>query len=1340
MASEDEAPPMESILASEEIRNEMHEVDGNMKRAETPQIKETPLQAAQKSPPRNGIPPKRPLTAAKRSSTSTPSAATKATASSTSRNDPVDGLGKPPARPTPTSGTRRPATNVTAASAPRVGHKIKTLTDSVDDSMKSYASGSEENFKSSANSAATRSPARPALSSAASSTSRRPTLASATYADIKPALGKAGAGIPTKPALRTTTNNSRPTSTLGAPRSMRPAMSPVRNATGSDLAKKRLSTISASPASLPSGKPLSDQRSLPASKAAKQIRPGLVARKSTMSVTIEQRLREMELVHRMLTAAMVDDGVEDDEVKEEYGKTADDTLASLRAKLEEARRREGKEGLSETEGHADDNVDEEANNGDEVRSAVGHGQARSTLSESAQTVCHSCSRYQCYRSLLNSTLKVSNLEAELTTLKAQMLQYTEATDHVSKDVQEVTERMSKEQASKIDGLISAHHEELAVFRAKLNEAESRHKEQLESSLEDVEEARRIAEAEGSQKAAEALESQKQEHARNFKLLEGKFADEKRKGVDAASRFEQIEAEVSSLKHLLHEEQQRSDRLAQDVRTQQENAVKELNEALNIKDKEISNLENEIEDLQATHNRELDELEASASAKESLLEAEVDSLRNKMRELKTVIDSTSSSHGKVLQAKDREIMHQSQVIEDLQNKLQQLNEVKEREIEEVKTNLISEHEQNMSKVRREHETTLSTLRDATREKAEEITLRHQRDKQSLEKEHQITQDNLDKKLLEMASLNADLESSMEATRSATIRESKDYQGKLEESHKALEEMQLAQRKADEALKSLKAKILSLELERDQAKAEKLSVEKALEAASHEVTSMKKILKTLENASSDSDKQHVTAVQRMKDELDVTSRSLEDKIKEYSTASEAHVQESKSVRASHSKEIKGLEKKNREALRTLQKTHDDLLAKYEKAEKEHSSVISALKAEHADAIDKQAKAFESFKTAQAEELTKNESQIPDFDDLQKQHDKEVTSLQKEVKDSLAAKKTHQTALADLRMQYEKQSDLLAHTEQLLQEVRALASQEDSEKTREASKETEELRRLLTDAQAKATQDKEAIDKLTAEVKEASGVSLNVAEAEGLREKMSELTEQHAAEISKLQETSRLGIGKREEEKKHEAEIKDRLSNELEKLEAGMTATKKDMEKQQRKIDAQTQKAEEVGQQLTAARTSEERLQTDLRKALGDLEAYRAETESAKPSVVEASATETAVTSQMLETLQAAAKAERERNAISKERLSQAEIGAEKHATQIRELESALKVTTAELVEMRTKRPGGSEYSGSPAPEPVLRSSLWPVPDYGYSGENKPAMVGEELGSSIVGRVGCPFTSTS
>lgn len=60
-----------------------------------------------------------------------------------------------------------------------------------------------------------------------------------------------------------------------------------------------------------------------------------------MSISLEQSLREMEVVHTMLQVAMAEDGDSTDEAKEEYGKKVDESLAAIRTKLEEARRSQG---------------------------------------------------------------------------------------------------------------------------------------------------------------------------------------------------------------------------------------------------------------------------------------------------------------------------------------------------------------------------------------------------------------------------------------------------------------------------------------------------------------------------------------------------------------------------------------------------------------------------------------------------------------------------------------------------------------------------------------------------------------------------------------------------------------------------------------------------------------------------------------------------------------------------------------------------------------------------------------------------------------------------------------
>ena len=85
----------------------------------------------------------------------------------------------------------------------------------------------------------------------------------------------------------------------------------------------------------------------------------------------------------MLRAAMDDDGTRDDATKEEYGDQADQDLAMLRAKLEEARRNEGKEPI-DTPG--DETLPGSAKKAWPV---VNSGEMEAKLTASEEKVCHS---------------------------------------------------------------------------------------------------------------------------------------------------------------------------------------------------------------------------------------------------------------------------------------------------------------------------------------------------------------------------------------------------------------------------------------------------------------------------------------------------------------------------------------------------------------------------------------------------------------------------------------------------------------------------------------------------------------------------------------------------------------------------------------------------------------------------------------------------------------------------------------------------------------------------------------------------------------------------------------
>ena len=298
------------------------------------------------SPRRNGIPPKRPTTTAKAPPAAASTTANKA--ASMTRPTPGGGLSKPPTRPMAIFSGRRPAIGVNAATASNSGHMARPSTSSIEDTKKAPISPGVEKRRLVVSGAAKRVSLAPAASSRSagpkptSSADRRSSIGSSSTTDKKALSSRIGAVSPTRTSTRSQAATSRSVAALGTPRTSRPSPSSIKappDAEGRDNARKRLSTIPASPAPAP---PASDKTASSSVKNTKPVRPSLTARKSTLSVTIEQRLREMELVSQMLQIAMAEDGDETDEVKEQYGKKMDETLADLREKLEEARRNEGK--------------------------------------------------------------------------------------------------------------------------------------------------------------------------------------------------------------------------------------------------------------------------------------------------------------------------------------------------------------------------------------------------------------------------------------------------------------------------------------------------------------------------------------------------------------------------------------------------------------------------------------------------------------------------------------------------------------------------------------------------------------------------------------------------------------------------------------------------------------------------------------------------------------------------------------------------------------------------------------------------------------------------------------
>ena len=150
----------------------------------------------------------------------------------------------------------------------------------------------------------------------------------------RPATSRLRTSSPMKTTTKSNTRLSRPTTSIAAAGTDRSRLSGASSMDGTPGAdsKKRTSTMKVSAAH---SSPDKHSTSAAVVKPTKAIRPGLGTRKSTMSVSIGQRLHEMELVHQMLNAAMDENSSDTDETKEGYVKKADEQLAYLKAKLED---------------------------------------------------------------------------------------------------------------------------------------------------------------------------------------------------------------------------------------------------------------------------------------------------------------------------------------------------------------------------------------------------------------------------------------------------------------------------------------------------------------------------------------------------------------------------------------------------------------------------------------------------------------------------------------------------------------------------------------------------------------------------------------------------------------------------------------------------------------------------------------------------------------------------------------------------------------------------------------------------------------------------------------------
>ncbi|KAL8766175.1 MAG: hypothetical protein Q9194_006343 [Teloschistes cf. exilis] len=567
--------------------------------------------------------------------------------SSTIRTMPKESPKHPAARPTSNVFTSGPQTSA-AAPTSSIKHRRLRTSDNSTESTPTISSGSTSERKDAKNKA----PSNPDRARSASPNKATPN-ASSKRSSISSSAASSRKTLSTNahPSVRQTTSSA-------SAKTHANISSATNNAATkrSDIPEKRPGQGSAS-------SPVNIGRVTPTKTTVKDLqtsprknRPALSTRKSTMSVTIEQRLREISVVHQMLKAAMADDGEEDDALKEEYGKSMDETLAALKGRLEEAKSAEGliSSGIELTE-----TLSQQL----ESLSLSGSGKATPALAVTGDTAAQES--------------------------------HGNDTEKLVEDQKPHSDQLGKNDPS-------THHDTAySKIASKLGESHGDDKAKLELLREendDLREAIRTLKSDWQETVGENSRiSQSNNDLRSSivtkerELLE--IQNNLREAMD--KQRHEYESHTQSFRALCIERDS--------LRQSKQDEAEQLQQT-------VESLEDHCQRLEAVRKDDTDQHRAAVAAFEEQIQNYEDAKNHVVEEHKLGVDALWQQMHEMQSDKDRELHHQSGVIEALQDQIRVLNENKAGDIEATRQSLAQElaheHEEAISGMRTELEAALA----------------------------------------------------------------------------------------------------------------------------------------------------------------------------------------------------------------------------------------------------------------------------------------------------------------------------------------------------------------------------------------------------------------------------------------------------------------------------------------------------------------------------------------------------------------------------------------------------------------------------------------------------------
>ena len=951
-------------------------------------------------------------------------------------------------------------------------------------------------------------------------------------------------------------------------------------------------------------------------------------------------------------------------------------------------------------------------------------------------------------------------------------------DRARTEVQQAKDSLQREYGSKIDALSASHDEVLQKLRSQLTQSQDELEKVTIQSITDIEEARQIARNESSQDAAKTLEAQKEKHEAMLQALHERLTSFERDGADSASKVQQLLAQIANLTEESQKERkyyqtqlekvskehestlvEKQEALAQlktvkkeheslaaekveilanlsKVKQEHESLVGQNRKSLKVKDEEIARgqekLEefraahsHELKDLQISHHQELDQLrtahglelaKSETAARERLQSIESDYAMSKdqLSEMERKVVALSESHKEALETKDQEVASVAHVIESLQDQIQEMQQSKTREVEAAVLRVKQDHERIIAQINEKAEAAQKAL-----EKVLET--------------RQTDHENEIKKLRQQIGSSEEIQ------------------------ERAMKELAASR---DEALELIKA----LQKDIDDGLESRLLLKKALEDTSSEVSTLKMALETLDKNTVSKDDEHRLALKKANDELENTTKSLQVKAAEYTTLCEQHVKEKEIMKAD-------LIQRGENASEELRKSHDALLQASKEASESHTSQLEALRAEFSRRTEEAQRLSESRIRELETRLTEKQSQTLENGAngaetntiSHAEHLKVIGDLQSQHQSILENTKTvHEAAMAELREQASKSRSLISDGEtqslhkegaettnpgpetstseaepndlmvQLAQaKAEIAATKMENANLRRQKMQIEALRRQYSaddkDLRAALATDREALNDLAAAAEEVGQIMIDPAELERLKTELSGLSEKHAAELAKIHESISIESERRDKERKQGAETRDRLAAELSMMNSQISAKDAEIESLRSVVELARKEMQDSNTRLEQARAASSEQEARHREESAELDNIKAELEIMKQNAATTTkghARHKSSHTQELDALQTIAGKERARAEQLRQELDDALGASDRYATRLREVEAALKVTTAELTETKTWRADGSDFTiSTPIPKQGLRTSRFSVD----AKEFTPAAVREALAKS-------------